>query len=176
MANTYTLIDKNILASTATSVTFSSIPATYTDLKLVASIRTDRTASPGENIRVQFNLDTGSVYSTRLIDGDGTIAYSGSGSSEASILAGYGNTDLSTSNTFSNFEIYIPNYLSTTAAKSILSDSVVENNSSTGYNTLFAGLWNPATQAAITAIKLFPQLGLNFKINSSFYLYGIKNS
>jgi hypothetical protein len=176
MANTYTLIDKSILGSTATSVTFSSIPATYTDLKLVASIRTDRTASAAENIRVQFNSDTGSVYSAIILDSDGTSAYSSSNSTQASILSGYGNTDLTTSDTFGNFEMYIPNYLSTTAAKSISSDSVVENNATLGFNVLIAGLWNPGTQAAINSIKLFPQLGPNFKINSSFYLYGIKNS
>jgi hypothetical protein len=176
MATTYTLIDKTTLGSTATSVTFSSIPATYTDLKLVASIRTDRTASPAENIRVQFNSDTGSVYSAKLLDADGSTVTSSQNSAQASILAGYGNTDATTSNTFGSFEMYIPNYLSTSAAKSISSDSVVENNSSTGFDVLIAGLWNPASQAAITAIKLFPQLGPNFKINSSFYLYGISNS
>jgi hypothetical protein len=176
MATTYTLIDKSILGSTASSITFSSIPSTFTDLKLVASIRTDRTASAAENIRVQFNSDTTLVYSFRYIDGDGSSASSGSGSSAASILAGYGDTDADTSNTFGSFEMYIPNYLSTSNAKSISVDSVVENNATLGFNVMAAGLWNPATQAAITSIKLFPQLGPNFKATSSFYLYGIKNS
>lgn len=175
MATTYKLIDKSILSATATSVTFSSIPATYTDLKLVASIRTDRTASTAENIRVQFNSDTGSVYSDRILEGNGSSASSSLDSAVASIMSGYGDTDADTANTFGSYEIYIPNYLSTNA-KSISSDSVVENNATTGYNVLIAGLWNPATQAAINAIKLFPQLGPNFKIGSSFYLYGIKNS
>jgi hypothetical protein len=176
MVATYEIIDKRILATSQTSVTFTVIPATYTDLKLVASIRTDRTASAAENIRVQFNSDTGSVYSAIILDADGSSAYSSSNSAQASILAGYGDTDADTASTFGSFEMYIPNYLSTTAAKSISSDSVVENNATLGFNVLIAGLWNPATQAAINEIKLFPQLGPNFKIYSSFYLYGIKNS
>ena len=176
MANTYTLIEGKTLGTTAANVEFTAIPSTYTDLKLVASIRTDRTASAAENIRVQFNSDTSSVYSARILDADGSSAYSSSNSAQASILGGYGNTDLTTSNTFGNFEMYIPNYLSTTTAKSISSDSVVENNATLGFNVMIAGLWNPAAQAAITSIKLFPQLGPNFKTSSTFYLYGISNS
>ena len=176
MAVTYKLIASSVLGATATDVTFSSIPNTYTDLKLVASIRTDRTATNAENIRMQFNGDTGSVYSARILEGNGSAASSSSNSAQASILAGYGDTDADTASTYGSFEMYIPNYLSTTTAKSVSSDSVVENNATLGYNVLIAGLWNPATQAAITSIKLFPQLGPNFKATSSFYLYGIKNS
>jgi hypothetical protein len=176
MATTYELINKSILVSTQTNVEFTLIPSTYTDLKLVASIRTDRTASAAENIRVQFNSDTSSVYSGRILEGNGSGAFSFANSAQASVMVGYGNTDLTTSNTFGNLEMYIPNYLSTTNAKSISSDSVLENNDTTGFGVLAANLWNPASQAAITSIKLFPQLGPNFKINSSFYLYGIKNS
>jgi hypothetical protein len=43
MANTYTLIESQVLGSSAASVTFSAIPATYTDLVLKFSSRNDDT-------------------------------------------------------------------------------------------------------------------------------------
>lgn len=176
MAGVRYLLARTELTGNATSVTFSNIPQTgYTDLRLVASIRTDRTASNAENIRLQFNGDTTSVYSARILEGNGSAASSSSNSAQASILSGYGDTDADTASTFGNYEIYIPNYTSSNA-KSISSDSVVENNATLGYNVMIAGLWNPSTQAAITSINLFPQLGPNFKQYSSFSLYGIKAS
>ena len=73
--STYVLIEKYTVGSGGvSSVTLGSggtIPQTYTDLKIFASIRTNRTASNAENIRLQFNGDTSSSYSWRYIDGNG---------------------------------------------------------------------------------------------------------
>ena len=60
MANTYTLIQAQTLVSSAASVTFSSIPGTYTDLKIVAS---SRNASTFGTSYVRFNgTTTGYTY------------------------------------------------------------------------------------------------------------------
>jgi len=75
MANTYTLINSNVLASSAASVTFSAIPATFTDLVIRASIRTDR-AAVEDWLYIKFNgLTTNRSY-TRLT-GSGSAAASG---------------------------------------------------------------------------------------------------
>jgi hypothetical protein len=172
--STFVLIEKyTVGAGGASSVTLGSggtIPQTYTDLKIVASIRTNRTATNAENIRLQFNGDTASNYSWRYLDGNGSSATSVSGSANASILIAYADTDLNTSNTFGNLEIYAPNYTSSNA-KSVSGDSVSENNASLGYQVLAAGLWSGTS--AIASVKLFPQLGPNFMQYSTFYLYGI---
>lgn len=75
MANTYTLISSNTLTSSAASVTFSSIPATYTDLVLRISSRTDA-AGATATVAAQFNGDTTSAnYSETNLNSDGATAY-----------------------------------------------------------------------------------------------------
>ena len=75
MANTYTLISSNTLTSSAASVTFSSIPATYTDLVLRISARSDR-VSTTDRLRLTFNSDTATNYSNITLVGDGAAASS----------------------------------------------------------------------------------------------------
>jgi hypothetical protein len=71
--NTYEAIATQTLGSAAASVTFSSIPGTYTDLVLVVA----GTLTTGtENIVMQFNGDTGSNYSVTSLLGDGSTASS----------------------------------------------------------------------------------------------------
>jgi hypothetical protein len=169
MANTYTLIDKSILGSSQSSVSITSIPSTYTDLKLVISART----SADMTYAIGFNSST-SNYSGRSLRGSGsavasylTTAYS---YGATAIGLGYINNVAST---FTNCEIYIPNYASSNN-KSLSADNVQEQNvSSPVYANLTAGLWSDS--AAITSIQIKPESG-TFETGSSFYLYGIKNS
>lgn len=173
MPNNYVLLERIELNNTAASVIFDNIPQTgYTDLKLVVSARSNRAASTADNIRMQFNNDTGSVYSLRYIEGNGASASSAATSTTTSLLIAYTNAAGSTSNTFDNTEIYIPNYRSTTA-KSTSTDNAVETNATTAFTVLAAGLWNPVTQASINSIKLFPQVGTAFIAGSTFSLYGL---
>jgi hypothetical protein len=177
MANTYEAIATVTVGSGgAADIEFTSIPATYTDLLVKASLRSDQNANTGENVRLRFNGSSASVYSGRYIEGNGSSASSVSQSAETSMLPAYGNTNNTTSNTFGNLEIYIPNYTSTTAAKSVSTDSVVETNATLAFTLLSAGLWNPVTQAAITSILIYPQIASNWVQYSTATLYGIKNS
>jgi len=177
MPNTYELIASSTVGSGgAADITFSSIPGTYTDLLIKTSARSNRAAATADNILLQFNGSTASVYSLRYLEGNGSSASSASVGSSTSLIAAYTNAAGSTANTFDNSEIYIPNYTSTTTAKSVSSDSVLETNATLAYTYLAASLWNPATQAAITSIKLFPQVGSLFNQYSTAYLYGVKNA
>ena len=166
MANTYTLISSNTLTTTAASVTFSSIPATYTDLKVIVSARANY-GDPGVNLYVQFN-SSATGYTSRQIFANGANRYSYTGNYDQQ----YVNDSGSTANTFSNTEIYIPNYASANY-KSNSSDSATENNTTTAYLSMAANLWS--NTAAISSINLAPSGG-SFVQYSSFYLYGIKNS
>jgi hypothetical protein len=167
MANTYKLIEAKTLGSTAASVTFSSIPGTYTDLLVKISARGTQSAI-NQSYQMTFNGSSTTGLSMKRLYGTGAAA---SSDSTSNIEA---NGSTATSNTFSNEEIYIPNYLSSNA-KSFSIDGVVENNATTAYQLLYAGLWNPSTQAAITSI-VFTGLTGSFVADSTFYLYGIKNS
>ena len=173
MANpTMTLIASNTVGSGgASSVTFSSIPATYTDLVLFTSLRDTVSAVNNAGARIILN-GSSTGYSRRDIYGDGSNAYS-SVESPAS-WARYGEQPgaTSTANTFSNDTVYIPNYTSSNY-KSLSADSVGENNATTAYTVLTSNLW--ANTAAITSIQIQSN-SASWAQYSTFYLYGIKNS
>jgi len=177
MANpTVTLIASNTVGSGgASSVTFSSIPQTYTDLVVKCSTRSNRAGQPVDLAAITFN-GSSAGYSIKNIYGDYTVAYSSSSSSVTNILPqGFSPAAGATSNTFSNNEIYIPNYTSSNY-KSTSIDVVQENNSgaaNAGYTTLSAGLWS--NTASITSITIASYFDI-FSQYSTFTLYGIKNS
>jgi hypothetical protein len=159
-------IASNDLTATTASVTFSSIPQGYTDLCIKATMRTDRAATE-DPVTITFN--SGGTYSERRLWANGTSVDSYSGST---IEAQYAVGATSTANTFNNFEMYIPNYTSTSTAKSLSYDSVSENNGNPAYAVLLAGLWTKSPQEAISSITFDPVYG-NFVANSTFTLYGI---
>lgn len=172
MATTCKLIAKNTLGSDAGSVTFSSIPATYTDLLLVYSARSARTVFNADNVNIRFNGSSATNYSDRYLEGSSTAVGSNANNSQAQMLVGYTSTAATTSSTFASGEIYIPNYAGSTA-KSVSSTSVTENNSGAGgaaYIVAIAGRWSLTD--AITSVEVISQVA-NFVTGSSFFLYGI---
>lgn len=171
MPNNYVLIERIELNNTAASVTFDNIPQSgYTDLKLVVSARGDASSS-SVDLRLRFNSNTTSTYSHRRIQGNGATAVSAQELNGTSVYCGEISAATGTSSTFSNTEIYVPNYLSTTA-KSFSVDAAQENNTTTAYASLFASIWNPSTQAPINAVNFILGTG-NFVTGSTFSLYGM---
>lgn len=166
------LISSQTLTSSASNVTFSSIPATYTDLIVKTSTR----SSNASNIilgALRFNGDATSIYSD-------TELYYTAGSAASTRFSGnnfaysnYSSANTSTASTFGNNEIYIPNYTGSTN-KVLSSANVAENNSTDAGIASIAGLWR--STATVTSITLFPGGGSTFAIGSSFYLYGISKT
>ena len=169
MPNTYTLIASNTLSTTAATVTFSSIPATYTDLLVKTSTRGDSAAAAFTSIRLLPNGSSANG-TTRWIRGNGSAASSDLDST--AIYSGESDTSTATASTFASIEWYIPNYASSNY-KSFSIDSAQENNTTAAYLHLVAGLWSVAT--AISSIELDLSAG-SFVQYSTFYLYGIKNT
>lgn len=173
MATTYTLISSNVLTGSAASVTFSSIPSTYTDLVLRCSTRVDG-ATAASNGGFYFNGTQGTSYSFTALRGNGSGGSSSRLSSGAYIRPSVSAGTTATSNTFSSWEIYIPNYTGTTQ-KPTGGFGVGENDASAATMDAVAGLAN--ITSAITSITFYDVgFGYNFVSGSSFYLYGIKNS
>lgn len=167
MPNTMILISAVTVGSGgASTIDFTSIPQTYTDLCLKISARNSDTGT-ANNLYVGFNGST-SNQSARKLVGNGSSA---SSSTDGNIIVNM-TAASATANTFNNAEIYIPNYTSSNN-KSISMDSVNENNAADATSRLEAGLWS--ITAAITSINLSGQSG-NFVQYSTAYLYGIKNS
>lgn len=174
MANTFTKIASVTVGSGgASSIDFTSIPGTYTDLCVKLSTRTtDTTANDSSAIAIQFNADTGSNYTRRTLYGDGGAAGS-SNATTTSMRVGFTTTDGDTANTFGNCEFYVPNYAGS-SQKSVSADAVTEANVAQYiYAALNAGLWTGTS--AITSIKIIAP-SYNFKQYSTAVLYGIKSS
>ncbi len=175
MATTYTLISSSTLSSSAASVTFSSIPSTYTDLVLKISARAD-TATGAGHIRMSIDNNVSTNYAGTRLYGTGSGAFSArysTGSTTYWLAYDASEGTSYTSSTFANTEIYLPNYAS--SANKVMSEfGATETNAANANMSITASLFTGTS--AISQIDLTPNSGGNFVSGSSFYLYGIKNS
>lgn len=166
MANTFELIDSATVGSGgAASIDFNTITADWTDLCLVISARSTQ-ANNANSCAIAFNGST-TGFTSRFIEGAG----SGTPSSFTSTyIIGNVQGTSSTSNTFTSINVYIPNYAGSNY-KSFSAETAGENNGTTAYLTLGAGLWS--NTAAINQITVTMN---NFAEYSTAYLYGVKNA
>lgn len=165
MTSTYERISSTTISSAINTITFSSIPSTYTDLVISASVR--KGGESGEAMFVTFNGDNGSNYSYTWFGGTGSTTYAARSTSDVRIQL-YPQTIASS--TFGVTNINIPNYLNTAIHKIIIARNGVANLT----NTALVGRWR--STSAITSITLTPDFYLspNFEIGCTFTLYGIK--
>lgn len=174
---TYVALAKTVLTGTASSVTFSSIPSTYTDLILTCSVRDNDGGGFREPFIVLLNSQTTSSTDSSYTALYGYASTAGSGRASNTYLQNVYDAvgSAATANTFSNVEIYIPNYAGST--NKILSVSGVSENNNAGEALTGAEAYLWRNTSAITTIKLQPTAGItNFASGSRFDLYGIKNS
>jgi hypothetical protein len=163
--NTYEAIATQTLGSAAASVTFSSIPSTYTDLVLIISGRVSATS--GNNVSgLVFNGDSASNYSMTRLTGDGSSAAS---DRTATSYAGWCFIANSTSSELTPVIYNIQNYSNTTTHKTTIgrgsaASSLVSAVVSTWRNT-----------AAINSIQVV-QSSTTWVANSTFSLYGIASA
>jgi hypothetical protein len=158
MAATYTPIASITLGASTSSIVFSSIPQTYTDLIIVTNLVS---AAGNQDLDLRFNGDTGTNYSWTALYGTGSAAASTRGTSDNKFRAdqyGYIETTLR-----QNAIIQIQNYSNTTTYKTAISRA---NNASTGVD-IVVGLWR--STAAISSITFVN----NLASGSTFNLYGI---
>ena len=167
MPATYDSIATTTLGSAAATITFSSIPATYTDLRIVLSATYANPDSP----RLRFN-STSTGYSRTFVGGQGTTASSGSYQNEASIFLGdsgwFGILGSTTIPDLTTIDIF--SYAGSTN-KTILSTTSCDKNG-TGFTISYVGLWR--NTAAINTILLATTSGNNYNSGTTATLYGIK--
>jgi hypothetical protein len=168
MPTTYEPIATTTLSSTASSIIFSSIPATYTDLKLVLNPVVSAGASDYA-IYLNYNSDTGTNYSTTKLTGNGNTAASSAQTSANQILI-YGTRGYTT--TPSLYIVDTFSYAGSTLKTCLISQSADYNG--TGGVMAAVGLWR--STSAITSLELL-NFGANlFGIGTIATLYGIKNA
>lgn len=175
MPATYKLIAESVLGSDTSTITFDNIPDTYNDLILLISAR-GTGATSSRTLQLNFNNNTNANTYSGV-----ALAATGSSISTATQLGTFMSLGAipaasMTANTFGNTEIYIPNYKSGTVNKQVNAKIVAPTvHSSTAlFTRLISGLFNNTT--AITRIDLALSGSASFVTNSSFSLYGIKNS
>lgn len=158
--DTYVPIATTTFGSAAASHTFSSISGSYTDLKIV--INAAITSGP-DDVRIRFNSDTGTNYSTTLLRGDGASSISARSSNDTYLYwMGYlGTTDAGASST-----VEVMNYSNSTTYKTALNKGSLASN----FVNASVGVWR--STAPITSITLTAG-GSTFTTGSTITLYGI---
>ena len=165
-ANSYESIATTTLTTTASSITFSSIPTTYQHLQ----IRLSAASSTSQDIFFQLNGDTGSNYTKHFMYGTGASAAAGSTVPSTSGSLGYisANTD---TNIFGTAVFDLLDYANTNKYKTSRSLTGYDNNGA-GLLVLYSSLWQ--NTAAVTSIALFPNSSGLFQQYTKAALYGIK--
>lgn len=163
----YPIATTTVPSAGAATVTFSSIPSTYTHLQVRFIARTGSASS----VYFRFNNDSGSNYSGRhRITGDGASA-AASGSSSQTQIYTFGLSGLPTAaSTFGVGVADVLDYANTNKYKTFRQLDGGDANGS-GTIELVSGAWMNTN--AITQINIGLDTG-SFVQYSSFTLYGIK--
>lgn len=165
-----------ITSGTQASVTFSSIPATYTHLEIRFIANNNDTANSGlGNVRCSgfFNSDTTATnYYNHWIDGDGAAVSAQAENAAKWVGSATRNSMIAPGSAIAT----VLDYTNTNKYKTTRAMWGWNNNDTTsgnGNSRFVSGLWK--NTAAITSITITPESG-SFKAYSSFALYGIKGA
>jgi hypothetical protein len=171
----YDSISTTTLSSTTSSVTFSSIPSTYTHLQVRMIARNSGTSGAAARSGIiRFNSDAGSTYSCHLLIGDGSTA-----SADYQTLFSqpfiYSTPDSNTTaNVFGTAIIDILDYANTNKYKTVRSLSGTDTNGA-GTVRLSSALWNDTTAISSITFSVYNNTA-SYLANSQFALYGIKGA
>lgn len=181
LGNAAATINETTLANSTTNVvTWSGIPATYQHLLVVVQARLTETTALTDDIALTFNGDTGAHYSSltmsatnisgSLVGPSAATAYAGSSIPAFRVAASQGGAPVNAGGGFA----WIPNYTGASFNKAAYAVSGAGNGTSSMVDgRVRFGFWNPASQAAVTAVSLTAPAGSNFLTGSQFCLYGL---
>jgi hypothetical protein len=161
-------------AGGSATITFSSIPSTYTHLQIRGITRLGSSTTGTNDIFIRFNSDTAANYSRHALYGTGATAASNGSASTTSAYATRATSPRagSTANAFGVFIIDILDYTNTNKNKTVRGLGGADTNDANGIISIASGNWR--STSAITQIDITDELGYNFVQYSSFALYGIK--
>jgi hypothetical protein len=158
------------------TVSFTSIPSTYTHLQIRCLTQDDRGTYPISEVKLNFNSDTGTNYSYHQLAGDGGSIYGYGFTSTSFIQLEIGGT--TTGGTFGSMNIDVLDYANTNKYKTTRAlCGEMTNASYAGYYGIVAlnsGNWR--STSAITSITLASRFATKFTQYSHFALYGIRSA
>lgn len=164
MPATYEPIATTTLVADAATISFGSIPATYTDLRVTIVYTSTGTISH----RIGFNGETALNYSNTTLSGTGSSAVSSQQNDQNGIRWASVNVGVSpTIPQMANIDIF--SYAGATR-KTVLVEGAGDDNT-TGYVDRKVGLWR--NTAAINTINLYFLTAVEFKTGTTATLYGI---
>ena len=153
-----------VVSSATPTITFSSIPATCTDLTLTYSGQT--TASTFDNVNLTFNGDTSGDY-------DWYYTYiGGSNSGTASDFCQIGYTGVTGNSFQGQITATIGNYAGSVFNKSLTEQSFLHVAGASLAQTVGSCDWYKATPVAITSITLTSAASANFAVGTTVTLRG----
>ncbi len=168
------------LGTSASTISFTSIPSTYTHLQLRGSIQSNRSSYNVDNATVRFNSDSGANYSRHNVNASAstTTAPEAYGTGGATFGGPIPVVTGVATNVFNGFVLDILDYANTNKYKTmrILAGYDVNGTGGTGSFGGTVGLYSGAWQNtnAVTSITFAPVDGTNFTQYSTVALYGIK--
>ena len=165
MPITYEPIATTTLGSAATTITFSSIPTTYTDLRLVLVATA---VTNNSNLYFNCNNDSSSLYSYTSLTGNGTAAASSRETDQVEFRTTMVGGISSTIPSMTTLDLF--SYRGSTF-KTALMEFTADYNGS-GTTARYVGLYR--STSAITSVKISSIAGL--KTDTTATLYGIKNA
>ena len=171
VTNSYESISTQLLASDASTVTFSSIPSTYKHLQVRIFAQTNRGAVSYDNAYLRFNSDTATNYSDHALYGNGASASAQAGSTRDNLRLGNGFLGTTTGGSFGINIIDILEYANTNIYKTV---RVLGGEDANGSGQVGLGSGNWRSTSAINTILFGPDGSTVFKAGSRFSLYGIK--
>jgi hypothetical protein len=167
MALTYEPIATTTLATATTTITLSSIPQTYTDLRVV--MVTASAGASGGDRGVQFNGNTGSVYAEAAIYGEGTTAGTSRYANNSRFYLNYWGTTYIANRQLFTLDIFA--YTNASVFKTVLIGMNQDQNGS-GRIERHAALFG--STAAVTSISFVNISGDGYAAGTTVTIYGIK--
>ena len=179
--NAAVTINETTLANSTTNVvSWSGIPATYQHLLILVQARLTEVTALTDDITLTFNGDTGAHYSSltmsatnisgSLVGPSAATAFATANIPAFRVAASQGGAPANAGSGFA----WVPNYGSAAYNKNVLAVSGAGNGTSAMVDGRVRwGFWNPAAQAAVTAVSLTAPAGSNFLVGSQFCLYGV---
>jgi hypothetical protein len=160
-------------AGSSATLTFSSIPSTYSSLQIRFM---SKPTSSGGAIKMQMNGITTSTYWYHYLIGEGTNAAAGSSGGANNSIFVMDNLTAPVADIFGVGIIDIHDYASTTKVKTIRSFSGTNDNTTSNGDEI--QLWSGKNGAttAVSSITFANTSGQNFASGTVFSLYGIKGA
>lgn len=168
------IIAETELTAAVASITFSSIPATYRHLMVTGSLRGDSAATV-DSLKLRMNGDTTSgSYIWQQLYGTGTTAAAAASTSDSAALCSTIPCGGAPANSFVSMELWVPDYVDTSKAKSFRSTGYSRYGTSDQTMRVHGGLWS--NTAAVNELTFFDAGGGNLDVGSVLALYGIKEA